>query len=130
MFFAGLIRTYIVLRFDAPPESWPHPRDVHQEDWNGANNTFELICPSVTIGPEARPDEHGGAAEAARRLAMSGELVAALDALKDRVAMRFHDSHDRQAAMEQLAYQVNKPHESEAQTRTRRETFLKAADDL
>ena len=29
MFFAGLIGTYIVLRFGAPPGTWPLPQEVH-----------------------------------------------------------------------------------------------------
>src|SRR5262245_66092985 len=49
MFFAGLIGTYIVLRFGAPPESWPLPHDVHLQEFVGAFNTFVLICSSVTI---------------------------------------------------------------------------------
>ena len=47
MFFAGLIGTYIVLRFGAP--TWPAPHDVHIEEVLGAINTFFLICSSVTI---------------------------------------------------------------------------------
>ena len=47
MFFAGLIGTYIVLRFGAP--TWPGPHDVHVEEWIGAINTFFLICSSVSI---------------------------------------------------------------------------------
>lgn len=47
MFFAGLIGTYIVLRFGAPV--WPHPTDVHLVETVGAFNTFVLICSSVTI---------------------------------------------------------------------------------
>src|SRR5262245_61853341 len=47
MFFAGLIGTYIVLRFGAP--AWPAPLDVHLEERVGAFNTFVLICSSVTI---------------------------------------------------------------------------------
>lgn len=49
MFFAGLIGTYIVLRFGAPPNSWPAPHDVHLQEYVGAFNTFVLICSSVTI---------------------------------------------------------------------------------
>src|SRR5690349_20979897 len=49
MFFAGLIATYIVLRFGAPPGTWPVPHDVHLQEWIGATNTFVLICSSVTI---------------------------------------------------------------------------------
>jgi cytochrome c oxidase subunit 3 len=47
MFFAGLIGTYIVLRFGAPV--WPTPHDVHVKEWIGAINTFFLLCSSVTI---------------------------------------------------------------------------------
>ena len=49
MFFAGLIGTYIVLRFGAPTGTWPLPHDVHVTEWIGALNTFILICSSVTI---------------------------------------------------------------------------------
>ena len=49
MFFAGLIATFIVLRFGAPPGSWPVPHDVHLIEFWGALNTFILICSSVTI---------------------------------------------------------------------------------
>jgi cytochrome c oxidase subunit 3 len=49
MFFAGLIGTYIVLRFGAPPGTWPAPHDVHLQEFVGAFNTFVLICSSVTI---------------------------------------------------------------------------------
>src|SRR4051812_12595923 len=49
MFFAGLIATYIVLRFGAPPGTWPAPHDVHLQEYVGAFNTFVLICSSVTI---------------------------------------------------------------------------------
>jgi len=47
MFFAGLIGTYIVLRFGAP--NWPEPHDVHLSEPIGAFNTFVLICSSVTV---------------------------------------------------------------------------------
>jgi cytochrome c oxidase subunit 3 len=47
MFFAGLIGTYIVLRFGAP--TWPKPHDVHLSEPIGAFNTFVLICSSVTV---------------------------------------------------------------------------------
>lgn len=47
MFFAGLIGTYIVLRFGAP--TWPLPHDVHLSEPIGAFNTFVLICSSVSI---------------------------------------------------------------------------------
>src|SRR6201984_885870 len=49
MFFAGLIGTYIVLRFGAPPGSWPTPHEVHLQEYVGALTTFCLICSSVTI---------------------------------------------------------------------------------
>ena len=47
MFFAGLIGTYIVLRFGAP--AWPTPDQVHLSEPIGAFNTFVLICSSVTV---------------------------------------------------------------------------------
>jgi len=47
MFFAGLIGTYIVLRFGAPV--WPTPHDVHLSEPIGAFNTFVLICSSVSV---------------------------------------------------------------------------------
>ena len=47
MFFAGLIGTYIVLRFGAP--TWPFPAEVHLSEPIGAFNTFVLICSSVTV---------------------------------------------------------------------------------
>jgi cytochrome c oxidase subunit III len=47
MFFAGLIGTYIVLRFGAI--AWPKPHDVHLSEPVGALNTFVLICSSVTV---------------------------------------------------------------------------------
>ena len=49
MFFAGLIGTFIVLRFGAPSGTWPAPHDVHLTEQIGAFNTFVLICSSVTI---------------------------------------------------------------------------------
>src|SRR6188508_1473891 len=49
MFFAGLIGTYIVLRFGAPEETWPKPSYVHLAEWIGAVNTFVLLMSSVTI---------------------------------------------------------------------------------
>ena len=49
MFFAGLIGTYIVLRFGAPPGTWPAPHDVHLVEWIGGMNTFVLIVSSLTI---------------------------------------------------------------------------------
>src|SRR6516225_2387518 len=47
MFFAGLIGTYIVLRFGAPV--WPKTHEVHLSEPIGAFNTFVLICSSVTV---------------------------------------------------------------------------------
>lgn len=47
MFFAGLIGTYIVLRFGA--KTWPVPHAVHLSEPIGAFNTFVLICSSVSI---------------------------------------------------------------------------------
>lgn len=49
MFFAGLIGTFIVLRYGAPEGTWPAPHDVHLVEFWGAFNTFVLICSSVTI---------------------------------------------------------------------------------
>lgn len=49
MFFAGLIGTFIVLRYGAPEGTWPKPHDVHLAEFWGAFNTFVLICSSVTI---------------------------------------------------------------------------------
>ena len=48
MFFAGLIGTYIVLRFGSPG-LWPLPHDVHLVEAIGGLNTAVLICSSVTI---------------------------------------------------------------------------------
>src|SRR5215813_1322864 len=47
MFFAGLIGTYVVLRFGAP--TWPKTHEVHLSEPIGAFNTFVLICSSVTV---------------------------------------------------------------------------------
>lgn len=47
MFFAGLIGTYIVLRFGAI--AWPSTHEVHLAEIWGATNTFVLICSSVTV---------------------------------------------------------------------------------
>jgi len=47
MFFAGLIGTYVVLRFGAP--TWPATHEVHLSEPIGAFNTFVLICSSVTV---------------------------------------------------------------------------------
>lgn len=49
MFFAGLIGTYIVLRFGAPSGTWPTPHDVHLLEWVGGLNTSVLLFSSVTI---------------------------------------------------------------------------------
>ena len=63
MFFAGLIGTYIVLRFGAPV--WPRTHDVHLSEPIGAFNTFVLICSSVTIvlSLEAARKNNTGAAK-------------------------------------------------------------------
>ncbi|HEY2417685.1 MAG TPA: cytochrome c oxidase subunit 3, partial [Steroidobacteraceae bacterium] len=63
MFFAGLIGTYIVLRFGAP--TWPLPREVHLSEPIGAFNTFVLICSSVSIvlGLESARANKAGAAK-------------------------------------------------------------------
>src|SRR4051812_23717276 len=63
MFFAGLIGTYIVLRFGAM--AWPAPHDVHLSEPLGAFNTFVLICSSVTIvlGLEAAKLNHAAKAK-------------------------------------------------------------------
>src|SRR6476646_6957003 len=47
MFFAGLIGTYVVLRFGAP--TWPKTHEVHLSEPIGAFNTFVLICSSVPV---------------------------------------------------------------------------------
>jgi cytochrome c oxidase subunit 3 len=47
MFFAGLIGTYIVLRFGAP--AWPTPHAVHLSEPIGAINTAVLIASSLTV---------------------------------------------------------------------------------
>jgi len=49
MFFAGLIGTFIVLRYGAPPGTWPAQHDVHLKEWIGGMNTFVLIASSLTI---------------------------------------------------------------------------------
>ncbi len=62
MFFAGLIGTYIVLRFGSP--AWPYPHEVHIVELLGAINTFILICSSVSIVlclEAARVDKSGQA---------------------------------------------------------------------
>ena len=64
MFFAGLIGTYIVLRFGAP--RWPLPHDVHIIEILGAINTFILICSSVSVvlALEAANSDKSGQAKA------------------------------------------------------------------
>ena len=66
MFFAGLIGTYIVLRFGAPPGTWPAPHDVHLVELIGAANTFVLLMSSVTIvlALEAARNNNSGSAKA------------------------------------------------------------------
>ena len=49
MFFAGLIGTYIVLRFGVPAGTWPTPHEVHVQEFVGAFNTFVLIVSSATV---------------------------------------------------------------------------------
>lgn len=49
MFFAGLIGTYIVLRFGSPAGTWPSPHDVHVDEFLGTLNTFILIVSSFTV---------------------------------------------------------------------------------
>jgi cytochrome c oxidase subunit III len=62
MFFAGLIGTYIVLRFGAV--AWPAPHDVHLSEPIGAFNTFVLICSSVSIVLGLEASKHNRALEA------------------------------------------------------------------
>jgi len=62
MFFAGLIGTYIVLRFGAI--TWPRPHDVHLSEPIGAFNTFVLICSSVTVVLALEAAKRSRAAEA------------------------------------------------------------------
>lgn len=66
MFFAGLIGTYIVLRFGAPPGTWPAPHSVHLVELIGAANTFVLLMSSVTIvlALEAARNNNSGSAKA------------------------------------------------------------------
>lgn len=66
MFFAGLIGTYIVLRFGAPPGTWPAPHDVHLVELIGAINTFVLLMSSVTIvlALESSRNNNAGSAKA------------------------------------------------------------------
>lgn len=49
MFFAGLIGSYIVLRFGVPEGTWPAPHVVHLVEWIGAINTCVLLFSSVTV---------------------------------------------------------------------------------
>jgi cytochrome c oxidase subunit 3 len=62
MFFAGLIGTYIVLRFGAI--AWPEPHDVHLSEPIGAFNTFVLICSSVTVVLALEAAKHNHASKA------------------------------------------------------------------
>ena len=64
MFFAGLIGTYVVLRFGAM--AWPTPHAVHLSEPIGAFNTFVLICSSVSIvlALEASKKNRAGEAKA------------------------------------------------------------------
>jgi cytochrome c oxidase subunit 3 len=66
MFFAGLIGTYIVLRFGAPSGTWPAPHAVHLVEWIGALNTGVLLFSSVTIvmALEATKNNQVGSAKA------------------------------------------------------------------
>jgi cytochrome c oxidase subunit III len=64
MFFAGLIGTYIVLRFGAPPGTWPAPHDVHLVELIGAINTFVLLMSSVTIVLALEAARHNSAGSA------------------------------------------------------------------
>jgi cytochrome c oxidase subunit 3 len=63
MFFAGLLGTYIVLRFGAA--TWPTPHEVHLVETIGFFNTIVLIASSVTIvlGLEAAKKNRAGAAK-------------------------------------------------------------------
>ena len=63
MFFAGLIGTYIVLRFGAA--AWPSPHDVHLVEEFGALNTAVLLFSSLTIvlGFEAAKRNQAAAAK-------------------------------------------------------------------
>jgi cytochrome c oxidase subunit 3 len=63
MFFAGLIGTYIVLRFGAA--AWPSPADVHLVEVFGALNTAVLLFSSLTIvlGFEAAKRNQASAAK-------------------------------------------------------------------
>jgi len=62
MFFAGLIGTYIVLRFGAP--RWPAPADVHLSEPIGAINTFVLLMSSVTVVFALEAAKHGSSGRA------------------------------------------------------------------
>ena len=65
MFFAGLIGSYIVLRFGVPEGAWPTPKQVYLVEWIGALNTFVLICSSVTVvlALEAAKQNHAALAK-------------------------------------------------------------------
>ena len=62
MFFAGLIGTYIVLRFGAA--TWPTPHEVHLVEKIGFLNTIVLIGSSVTIVLGLEAAKHNRAAAA------------------------------------------------------------------
>jgi cytochrome c oxidase subunit 3 len=64
MFFAGLIGTYIVLRFGAT--TWPTPHEVHLVERIGFLNTIVLIASSVTVvlALETARQNRAGAAKA------------------------------------------------------------------
>lgn len=69
MFFAGLIGTYIVLRFGAI--AWPKPHEVHLSEPIGAFNTFVLICSSVTVVLALEASKRNRAVEAKGWLLMT-----------------------------------------------------------
>jgi cytochrome c oxidase subunit 3 len=69
MFFAGLIGTYIVLRFGAI--AWPRPHEVHLSEPIGAFNTFVLICSSVTVVLALEASKRNRAVEAKGWLLMT-----------------------------------------------------------
>src|SRR4029079_418952 len=69
MFFAGLIGTYIVLRFGA--RRWPIPHEVHLSEPIGAFNTFVLICSSVTVVLALEASRSNKAAEAKGWMALT-----------------------------------------------------------
>jgi cytochrome c oxidase subunit 3 len=74
MFFAGLIGTYIVLRFGSI--EWPSPHKVHLVEAIGGINTFFLICSSVTIVLALEAAKANRAARAKVMLALTFALGA------------------------------------------------------